>query len=384
MNPLRRPLADASRERRLWRSAIALSTALLALSLSLLGAVSAAYQGRLDRDAARSPSMVLDDDELATADPPAVTRYRFQNDARLGWDYVDVVFLAPFDTSASPPPGLTRWPRPGEVMASPALLGARGGRALAETYGTVAGTITDAGLADPGERLAYVGVTQEQVGPSMSASGFGKRPQTPREAIDMNTSWFSLVSYMQPITAWWVCIALFLLAPALVFSFVAVRLGAERRERRIAVLRTVGASPVAVRAAITREVLPPALLGAGVAFGLSLLACAGTWRLPFLHQWVVGSDLRPVVGWYLASAVLAGLVPAVGALLAYRARHTSPFGTRPAPARGAPHGGRWPSCWPRWSWRTTAMRTSTSSHGTTSAPSSCSAPVRWRRSSSAA
>lgn len=338
---LGRALADTSGERAAWRVAVAIAVATLALSLNVVTAVYAQYQGRFDRDAART-AILSGDSDFAAPDAGPTIAYQVLQDGRAGWDYVDVVILAVTDETAPPPPGLPRWPAPGEVFTSQALLDYPDGRALANEYGRVAGTIAEDVLADPGERLIYVGADVEALAGAPEISGFGVEPQSVRadSSLGWVPSYATLVNTMQTMRGWWAGVALFLVAPSVVFLFVSTRLGAERREGRLAVLRALGASPRQVRSAILADVLPPAALGTGAALALSMLACAGTWHVPFLDQAVVGADLRAAAGWLVAGPLLALAALVATALVSYGAARTSPFGTRPVarPRRAA----RWP------------------------------------------
>ena len=61
---LGRALADTSGERAAWRVAVAIAVATLALSLNVVTAVYAQYQGRFDRDAARTAILSGDSDDV--------------------------------------------------------------------------------------------------------------------------------------------------------------------------------------------------------------------------------------------------------------------------------------------------------------------------------
>ncbi len=129
----------------------AVFAAAAAVALVVLGAVTAVatYDGRAARNQARGPV-------ITERQQDAVALWREGFDA-VGEVQHTVVHLHPLKAGAQPPPGLTRWPAPGEVMLSPELAreGQRDG--IKSRYGRYAGTIGTSGLVSPSERLAYVG-----------------------------------------------------------------------------------------------------------------------------------------------------------------------------------------------------------------------------------
>ncbi|MFD9207866.1 FtsX-like permease family protein [Streptomyces sioyaensis] len=152
------------------------------------------------------------------------------------------------------PPGLSRLPGPGELAVSPALgdlLRSPAGRLLKDRFPhlQITATIRDEGLTHPGELLFYQGSD------ALRRPGFGVeritafgdhgepfRPGAP-------TVLLLLVS----------CVAL--LVPVAVFLATAVRFGGERRDRRLAALRLVGADRATTRRIAAGEALAGALFG---------------------------------------------------------------------------------------------------------------------------
>lgn len=338
---LRAALSDTRGSRRARRLAIGAAVTLLSLALNVWVAVHAQYQGRLDRDAARTP--VASQASVAGAPDagPTIALWHLTRE-RLGWDHVDVVSVAALDPTAPPPPGLTSWPEPGAVVPSRALTESAEGARFTALLGTPAGLIGDDGLADPGERIAYVGARPDRLTGALEIAGFGVDGLDVWRDRDLPIwpTYFTLVDTTQTMRAWWIGGALFLVAPSTILLVVAARLDGERRDRRLSVLRALGASPSQVRAAVLGEPLTAALGGAVTALALSALACTGTWPLPLVGQQVVGDDLRSYAAWFLVGPA-AALLTLVGILLlTHRTARTSPFGTRPAPEprRAA----RWP------------------------------------------
>lgn len=336
-NPLGRALADTGRERLLRSASIAVATFVLALSLNVPLAARAMYEGILERGAARDATYLIDPestDELgnpiAPETPPVATIW--VQDDRAGWDLTTVVTLAVIDPTAPPPPGLDRWPEPGEVFASQALVEDPEGPALIATYGYLAGTIVADTLPLPTDRVAWVGADPARMGPTAyGIPSFGRPPRSVDDGGSGYFSWFNgATTYMSPLKAWTVVAGIFLVAPSIVYLLVSLRLGAERRAQRVAVLRTLGAYPRQVRGAIVAELAPPVALGAAAALAVSLVATATTWTLPFLDAPIIGADLRANASSFLLGPVIAALVAALVVLWNDRARRTSASSNRPA------------------------------------------------------
>ncbi len=316
--------------------------ALAAFALTVVGcliaSVAPSYDGRLLRDAARAP-VYLTDGADGEVDPVsserAVARWHWRTE-HIDFAYVDVVVLGSYVDSAPPPPGLERWPRPGEVFASAGVLRLDGADAFISRYGRLAGEIAPGQLADPGERFVIAGADPAAMDPDRThlIGGFGAHPAGGDEG------YLGSAAYQQSRTGFSFGLALFGAAPALVLSVVVLNLDAERRRRRLTLLRLLGARPGQVRGAVMRELIPPAAAGAAAAAALALLATAGTWQLPGMHYWVVGADLRGIR--WAVPLVAAGSVTwlLAAGVFSFRTRRTATLGARPvlAPLPAA----RWP------------------------------------------
>ncbi|MEV0537407.1 ABC transporter permease [Kitasatospora sp. NPDC050463] len=152
------------------------------------------------------------------------------------------------------PPGLARLPGPGEMVVSPALaalLDSPEGKRLLEPrlpYKRVA-TIAEPGLRGPAELAYYAGSDVMKAGDGfvVRIAGFGNpEPQEP---------WDPVLLLLILIT----CVVLLL--PVAVFIAAAVRFGGERRDRRLAALRLVGADAATVRRIAAGEALSGAVFG---------------------------------------------------------------------------------------------------------------------------
>ena len=245
----------------------------------------------------------------------------------IGVRHVDVAMIATLEPSAQPPPGLSGWPAPGDVYASPALVAADPDGDVVNQYGSLVGLITEDGLSNPAERLLYVGVSADAVEAEArsafwTVSGFGG---TPRVDTMGDVAQQPMMSrFVPPYLA-------LLVLPALFLLVIAIRLGGERRDRHVRILDVIGASRSQRSREVTRAVVGSASLGAAVGVGLALLGTTGNWTVPGTGYVIVGGDIRPFM-WALVTggAAAVGLVVLASVYL-YRSRRGSrPGTTRPA------------------------------------------------------
>jgi hypothetical protein len=203
---------------------VAVGVVLLLLALTAMPAL----QGRIDRYAwhrteaatpATAPDRAL---WLAITD-----RYAGQNIVR--------VHIAPLGPRPPVPPGLDRLPAAGEMVVSPALSGLLRSvprDQLGDRFpGRVTGTIRPEGLVSPDELVAIVGHTPEQVRAMVGAyeiRGF----ERPAEAVDLGVLVLIQVTLL----------AVLLLLPVVVLIALVTRVGAARREQRLAAIRLAGAT----------------------------------------------------------------------------------------------------------------------------------------------
>lgn len=186
---------------------------------------------------------------------------------------------------APPPPGVAKIPGPGEMVVSPALrelLASSEGALLAQRLDDrIVGTIGDAGLVDPGELRFYAGSSTLSVdGVGIRSAGYGlDEPPAPLDPLLV-----ALVSLM--------CVVL--LVPVAIFIATAVRFGGDRRDRRLAALRLVGADVRTVRRIAAGEALSGTVAGlaVGVAFFLIMRQIVGHVRLWGYSAFP--SDIAPV------------------------------------------------------------------------------------------
>ncbi|GAA3870009.1 hypothetical protein GCM10023084_23850 [Streptomyces lacrimifluminis] len=254
----------------------------------------------------------------------------------LGDRPVTVVSLAqlPGRKATPAPPGLTGFPKPGQVYVSPALAGllhSTPANQLADRFPKVSsyGTIGDAGLAAPEELVAVVGRAASDPAVSTAAEPLGMFAQfgglTARAVVSgfdgSDVSVFT--SPDKPAVSMGVAIVA---VPVIVLAAAAGRLGAARREQRLAALRLAGATPRQILAMTGLESgvvgAAGALVGA-LAYCLLLPALA---EIPFgIGTWYTG---RLWVGlpWLLAIVVFVAALIAVSAMLTLRQVAISPLG----------------------------------------------------------
>ncbi|MFJ8308530.1 MULTISPECIES: FtsX-like permease family protein [unclassified Streptomyces] len=210
--------------------------------------------------------------------------------------------------SASPvlPPGLTAIPAPGTMAASPALrdlLASPEGELLRRRLPyEISQTIGDAGLVSPSELFFYAGSSALSAdNGAESAAGFG------------NTDDVQPLNAMLVVLVILICVVL--LMPVAIFIATAVRFGSERRDRRLAALRLVGADARTTRWIAGGEALAGAVLGLATGTLLFLGAAhvvgpIGLWSIDFFP-----GDLTPVP-WLAALVAVAVPALAVGVTLA--------------------------------------------------------------------
>jgi hypothetical protein len=246
---------------------------------------------------------------------------------------VTVVNLAqlPGHAATPAPPGVAAFPKPGQVYLSPALaelVHKLPANQLADRFPTASSyrTISDAGLAAPDELLAVVGRAASDPAVSAAAgSGVLDDGLTGRAVVSGYSG-----TTPNPFTAGdqggMLLSAGLLLVPVIVLATAAGRLGAARREQRLAALRLAGATPRQILAMSAAEA---AVIGAAGAVAGALGYCAllpAVARLPFgIGTWYTGTLW---VGVPSLLAVVAGtaLLTALSAVSALRDVVRTPLG----------------------------------------------------------
>ncbi|MGW4029907.1 ABC transporter permease [Streptomyces sp. NPDC004838] len=229
--------------------------------------------------------------------------------------------LKPDGPRAEVPPGLKAYPGDGEMVVSPALkklLASGEGALLRERLPfRITGVIADEGLLGPGELAYYAGhaaLSEANLssGEVERIASFGTTVE--REPLDPVLTLLVLTTFVV------------LLTPVAVFIGTAVRFGGERRDRRLAALRLVGADSRMTRRIAAGESLAGALLGLLVGAGIFVPARALSARLEFFDISVFPGDLNPAPLLVLLVAVLVPAAAVGVTLFALRGVVIEPLG----------------------------------------------------------
>ncbi|MGN9845395.1 FtsX-like permease family protein [Nonomuraea sp. H19] len=292
--------------------AVAVSTALLLFAV----AANAAFDARADRGAWRNPV-------AATSGAIAIeaSRFDFVRDQA-----ITVVDLAALKDGVPPPPGLPRFPEPGEVWLSPALAELAKelpADQLAKRYPDPAGVLGDAGLVHPDELVAVVGHAPDA--PEMTASRSEDwiiaKPPTKVASLAGTPSEDAGAYQALALVA-----SVLMVVPLLVFGGAAARLTVARRDQRLAALRLIGATPGQVVAMTVAEAVIVALAGAlvgAVVFALAVPLLVGIEIQG--GPWFAG-DLFPSLPELAAVVVVVPLMVGLSAVAGLRRVVVSPLG----------------------------------------------------------
>ncbi|WP_328905590.1 ABC transporter permease [Streptomyces sp. NBC_00234] len=269
---------------------------------------------RSERTAGRAPNFTNHDAPLAPGDNTLVyddASSEYRGDTVGGW------LLRPDGAHPPIPPGLDRIPAPGDMVVSPALkdlLESPEGRLLKErlTF-RMAGTIADEGLSDPHDLYMYAGsdtITQEGGGRT-AQFGANRLPEEPMDPV--------LVILV-------ILICVVLLVPVAIFIATAVRFGGERRDRRLAALRLIGADIRMTRRAAAGESLFGT--GVGLLFG-AVFFLVGRQLVGVVQFWRVSafpSDLVPMPGLAVLIVLSVPVCAVLVTLFALRSVAIEPLG----------------------------------------------------------
>ncbi|WP_030806999.1 ABC transporter permease [Streptomyces sp. NRRL F-2799] len=292
---------------------VGMGVALLLLTAALPGVVSARHaveDARSDYTFAVHPRPKGDDTLLLAATD---TWWRTKS--------IRGRLLEPEGPKAPLPPGLDRFPAKGEMLVSPALgelLASGEAKLLRERLPyRVTGTIGAKGLLGPRELVYYAGA--EGLKPKAGGArterlrSFGD-PQSEAEQADPVLLMMVLVVFVV------------LLMPVAVFIAAAVRFGGERRDRRLAALRLVGADGRMTRRIAAGEALAGSLIGLVIGAGLFLAGrqLAGSVTVMGESFYPAYLDPSPLLALLVALAVPACAV--LVTLLAMRGVVIEPLG----------------------------------------------------------
>ncbi|EHR63924.1 FtsX-like permease family protein [Saccharomonospora cyanea] len=242
---------------------VAVATGLMLVLVSLPGAA----QARVDRAAWQEPSAA----DFVGEAGEAVMSLTISEDSYDDRTITRVDVAAHGDASEiALPPGIERFPAPGEVLMSPALRELSAGlpaSVLAERYpGEVVGLLGAEALTHPDQLAVLVGHTEDELGSmAMQVGGFA-------EAGDAWDPTLDLLAGVGVVV---------LLVPSLVLVASAARLTASRREQRLAALRLAGATPRQVVGMVAGENAIAAVGGALLGWAVSPLARWAASHVPW-------------------------------------------------------------------------------------------------------
>ncbi|GAA5030800.1 ABC transporter permease [Actinopolymorpha pittospori] len=322
----------------LMAAAVALSTALLLAA----AAANVAFDHRADRETWRHPGTPAASGDAVAIEAASVDYVRGKQ--------INVIDLAALDRPAGAarnhqalptPPGMPRFPKPGEVWMSPALarlaaslpanqLANRFGSASASpdaqrtTRAHPTGLLGQAALVHDGELVAVVGWASTDPAMWAPKQTAVERSSDPTPIASFQEGEPSAIAGTYKVFT--VIATILLGVPLLVFGGAAARLTVARRDQRLAALRLVGATPGQVVAMTVTESVLTALGGAvaGVLLYLAMIPGlaqirieGGTWA--FSDLWVG----FPIV---LATVVAVALLVGVSAIVGLRRVVVSPLG----------------------------------------------------------
>ncbi|WKK23876.1 FtsX-like permease family protein [Streptomyces olivoreticuli] len=232
--------------------------------------------------------------------------------------------LQPEGPKAPVPPGLSGIPGDREMAVSPelkSLLDSPGGALLRERLPyKVTGTIKDTGLLGPHEMAYYAG--SDALGPRLAAEGDQSGVTRVTGFVDKGAG-----EKIDPVLALLIVIIfVVLLMPVAVFIAAAVRFGGDRRDRRLAALRLVGADRRTTRWIAAGEALAGSALGLvlGAAFFMIARQFVGDISVNGLNVFPADIDPNPLLA--LAVAVVVPTAAVGVTLLALRGVTIEPLG----------------------------------------------------------
>ncbi|MEV6316091.1 FtsX-like permease family protein [Streptomyces sp. NPDC051776] len=231
----------------------------------------------------------------------------------------DVLGMAihPEGPNAPMPPGISEFPGQGEMTVSPALadlLNSSEGKLLRERLpDRITGTIGKEGLSGPGELLYY--------------QGAAKQPSTDRVYRIDHFGRPDATDPLPPELLLLVIIAcVVLLLPVAIFIATAVRFGGERRDRRLAALRLVGADARMVRRIAAGEAMVASVAGLAVGCAVFLVARQFAGSVSLWDMTVFPSDVTPALSLALLIAVAVPVSAVLVTLFALRGVTIEPLG----------------------------------------------------------
>ncbi|MDD9378591.1 ABC transporter permease [Streptomyces sp. ZAF1911] len=246
---------------------------------------------------------------------------------------VDGRLVQPEGPDAPLPPGVKKFPGDGELVVSPALdrlMKTGEGKLLRDRLdGKIIGTIGDAGLVGPGDLYFYAGSDRltelRQEAPNYIQRVTAFENSREKEPLDPVLTLLVVLTFVA------------LLMPVAVFIGAAVRFGGDRRDRRLAALRLVGADGRMVRRIAAGEAAAGSLIGLALGTGFFLAARQLAPAMDLYQRSVFPSDLNPTPWLAVLIAIAVPAAAVAVTLFALRGVVIEPLGvvrtTTPAKRR---------------------------------------------------
>ncbi|GAA2416790.1 MULTISPECIES: hypothetical protein [Streptomyces] len=305
---------------RIW--ALMMASAALALTALAMVTTSATFDGRTQRDTARGPL-------LASSAHQATALWKEAIDS-FGASPHSIIYVEPLATGTPPPPGLSRWPRPGEVFMSPELAEAAKDHNSLDRYGRYAGTIDKQGLRSPSERIAYARPAHPPANPTAASwqyiTGFG-------QLFPMNQD---IYPHTKAETAG--VIAVLMAVPGLALLVVATRVGSATRDRRSHLVNALGASWTHRAVMNVGEAFTPAAVGTLLALIPAAVLLSTDVRLPFTGYIVNAADLRHAWPQLIAALIASLVLTLLLVVVLHRVQRTK---TATRPSTSSSHVPKW-------------------------------------------
>lgn len=269
---------------------LVVGAATLAIGLSALPIAAGVQEGRELRAQQILP-------RTASMRSEATSLIAFRGFTQLDNQGITVLLIWPLRADAQPPPGVARWPSPGEAVVSPAVAELLDRRP--NLFGPVVGKIGFSGLETPRDRRVYLRPTLSAFDPSKMTlvrdySGAGKRGSSYGLAM-ANTTEPQLVIQM---------LIAGLVVPALIAIGVAAGVGADERALTTRRLRVLGAGRRHLLLLDAGGAWRPMFIGLSVGAIVVGMMCATDVSFPLLDTVIPASDVRRRSA-YLMVALLA-------------------------------------------------------------------------------
>ncbi|MFB7472965.1 FtsX-like permease family protein [Kitasatospora sp. NPDC056184] len=301
-------------------TALLCAVAALTLATGSLVCAWSAYEGRGLRSEARNPQMAA----AHPAEQP-IALWAAGFDVVQGHQY-SVVSVVPLHPDAPLPPGLPRWPGPGEAILSPALVSAGADEGITTRLGRDTGRIGDSGLSAPTEYLAYVRPPDKLV---------DRNRMIPITGYGASGTFFGDDLSIEPLSQFLFAITVLMVFPAGVLLFVAARMGGEDRDRRTVLLGALGATRSARFLVNLGECARPVLIGAVAGAGLIALWTASEAAIPFVGTPLPAADIMADFELIAACAMASAAAAVICVTALHRAgrRRGASAGALSAPRR---------------------------------------------------